>query len=84
MEKVKYKLKENLGQNEIHFFFFFRLILPKFFPAKDEEALYNQQKQDQVMTVTQIMNFLLANFRLKLKKIGKLTRPFRYDLHKIP
>ena len=36
------------------------------------------------MTVTQIMNFLLANFRLKWKKIEKLTRPFRYDLHKIP
>ena len=27
---------------------------------------------------------LIAKFRLKLKKIGKATRPFRYDLNKIP
>ena len=26
---------------------------------------------------------LIANFRLKLKKAGKATRPFRYDLNKI-
>ena len=26
---------------------------------------------------------LIANFRLKLKKIGKTTRPFRYDLNQI-
>ena len=27
---------------------------------------------------------LIANFRIKLKKVGKTTRPFRYDLNKIP
>ena len=27
---------------------------------------------------------LIAKFRLKLKKIGKTTRPFRYDLSQIP
>ena len=27
---------------------------------------------------------LIAKFRLKLKKIGKSTRPFRYDLNQIP
>ena len=27
---------------------------------------------------------LLAKFRLKLKKAGKTTRPFRYDLNQIP
>ena len=27
---------------------------------------------------------LLAKFRLKLKKVGKTTRPFRYDLNQIP
>ena len=26
--------------------------------------------------------FLIAKFRLKLKKVGKTTRPFRYDLIK--
>ena len=27
---------------------------------------------------------LIAKFRLKLKKIGKTTRPFRYDINQIP
>ena len=60
-----------------------RLII--FFAAKDGEALYSQQKQDWELTVAQIMNsFLIAKFRLKLKKVGKTTRPFRYDLNQIP
>ena len=59
-----------------------RLII--FFAAKDREALYSQQKQDWELTVAQIMNsFLIAKFRLKLKKVGKTTRPFRYDLNQI-
>ena len=57
-----------------------RLII--FFVAKDGEALYSQQKQDQELTVVQIMNSLLKNS--DLKKIGKTTRPFRYDLGQIP
>ena len=56
-----------------------RLII--FFVAKDGEALYSQQKQDQELTVVQIMNSLLKNS--DLKKIGKTTRPFRYDLNQI-
>ena len=32
-----------------------------FFAAKDGEALYSQQKQDQELTVAQIMNSLLQN-----------------------
>ena len=58
-----------------------RLIIS--FEAKEGEALYSQQKQDQELTVAQIMNSLLSNFRLKLKKVGKTTRPFRYDLNQI-
>ena len=27
---------------------------------------------------------LIAKFRLKLKKVGKTTRPFRYNLNQIP
>ena len=54
-----------------------------FFAAKDGEALYSQQKQDQELTVVQIMNSL-TKFRLKLKKVGKTARPFRYDLNQIP
>ena len=54
-----------------------------FFAAKDREVLYNRQKQDQELTVAQIMNSLLPNSD-KLKKVGKTTRPFRYDLNQIP
>jgi len=57
-----------------------RLII--FFAAKDGEALYSQQKQDRELTVAQIMNSLLPNS--DLKKVGKTTRPFRYDLNQIP
>ena len=28
--------------------------------------------------------FLMAEFRLKLNKVGKMTRQFRYDLNQIP
>ena len=59
-----------------------RLII--FFAAKDGEALYSQQKQDWKMTVAQIIELLIAKFRLKLKKVGKTTTPFRYDLNQIP
>ena len=58
-----------------------RLII--FFAAKDGEALYSQQNQDQELIMAQIMT-LFVKFRLKLKKVGKTTRPFRYDLNEIP
>ena len=53
-----------------------------FFAAKDGEALYRQQKQDRELTVAQIMNSLLPNS--DLKKVGKTTRSFKYDLNQIP
>ena len=52
------------------------------FVAKDGEALYSQPKQDQELTVAQIMNSLWQN-SLKLKKVGKTTRPFRYDMNSL-
>ena len=55
-----------------------------FFAAKDGEALCSQQKQDQVLTVDSDRELLIAKFRLKLKKFGKTTRLFRYDLNQIP
>ena len=57
-----------------------RLII--FFAAKGGEALYSQQKQDQELTVAQIMSSLLQNS--DLKKVGNTTRSFRYDLNQIP
>ena len=58
-----------------------RLII--FIAAKDGEGLYSQQ-QDWELTVAQIMNSLIAKFRLILKKVGKITRSFRYGLNQIP
>ena len=46
-----------------------RLII--FFAAKDGEALYSPQKQDQEQTVAQIMNSLLPNPDLDSRKKGK-------------
>ena len=58
-----------------------RLII--LFAAKDGEALQSQQKQDQELTGSD-HELLIAKFRLKLKKMEKTTRPFRYDLNQIP
>ena len=54
-----------------------------FFAAEDGKALYNQQKQDQELTGSD-HELLIAKFRLKFQKVGKTTRPFRYELNKIP
>ena len=43
-----------------------RLIM--FLAAKDEEALYSQQKQDLELTMAQIMSFLLQNSGLNRRK----------------
>ena len=61
-----------------------RLII--FFAAKDGEALYSQQKQQQKPGADcgSDHELLIAKFRLKLKKVGKTTRPFRYGLNQIP
>ena len=47
-----------------------------------EKLYYSQQKQDWELTVAH--ELLIAKFRLKLKKLQKTTRPFRYDLNQIP
>ena len=52
-----------------------RLII--FSAAKDRGALYSQEKQDLELTMALLQNS-------DLKKVGKTTRPFRYDLNQIP
>ena len=59
-----------------------RLII--FSAAKDREALYSQQKQRPGPDCGSDDELLIAKFRLKLKNVGKTTRPFRYDLYQIP
>ena len=55
-----------------------------FFAAKDGEALYSQKKQDQELNECgSDGELLITKFRLKLKKVGKTARPFRYDLNQI-
>ena len=46
-----------------------RLII--FSAAKNGDALYSQQKQDQELTVAQIMNSLLPNSDLNGRNYGK-------------
>ena len=46
-----------------------RLIM--FFAAKDQEALQGQQKQDQELTVAQIISSLLYNSGLNWRTQGK-------------
>ena len=45
------------------------------------EKLYSQQKRPGADCVSD-QELLIAKFRLKLKKVGKISRPFRYDLNK--
>ena len=59
-----------------------RLII--YFAAKDGETLYSQQKNKTRADCGSDHELLIAKFRLKLKKVGKTTRPFRCDLNKIP
>ena len=48
------------------------------------EKLYTLSKNKPGADCGSDHKFLIAKFRLKLKKVGKTTRPFRYDLNQIP
>ena len=50
----------------------------------DGEALYSQQKTRSGADCGSDHEPLIVKFRLKLKKVGKTTRLFRYDLNQIP
>ena len=50
-----------------------------FFAAKDGEALYSQQKLG--ADCGSDNELFTAKFRIK---VGKTTRPYRYDIHQIP
>ena len=58
-----------------------RLII--LFAVKDEEVLYSQKKTRPGTDCGSDHDLLIAKFRLKLQKVGKTTRPFRYDLNQI-
>ena len=53
------------------------------FAAKDGEAPYSQQKTRPGADCGSDHELLTAKFRLKLKKVGRTTAPFRYELNQI-
>ena len=59
-----------------------RLII--FFAAKDGEALLQSAKTRPGADCGSDHELLIAKFILKLKKVEKTTKPFRYDLNEIP
>ena len=48
------------------------------------EKLYTVSKKRPGADCGSDHELLIAKFRLRLKEVGKTTRPFRYDLHQIP
>ena len=55
-----------------------------FFGGKDGEALIQSEKTRLGADCSSDHELLIAKFILKLKKVQKNTRPFRYDLNQIP
>ena len=58
-----------------------RLII--FFADKDGDTLQSAKTRPEADCRSD-HELLIDKFRLKLKKVGKTTRPFRYDLNQIP
>ena len=57
-----------------------------FFAAEDEEAdcMSAKKKKRPGADCGSDHKLFIAKFRLRFKKVGKTTRPFRYDLNQIP
>ena len=55
-----------------------------FFLAQDRGAVFSQQKTRLRDDWGSDHKLFIAKSRLKLKEVGKITRPFRFDLNKIP
>ena len=58
--------------------------MEKLYTINKEQRQDSEQEQDSVVDSGSDHQLYIAKFRLKLKKVGKTTRPFRYDLNHIP
>ena len=54
-----------------------------FFSTKEGKVRYSQQTRSGTDCASDL-ELLITKFRLKWKKVGKTTGPFRYDLNQIP
>ena len=61
-----------------------KILLIIFISAKDGKALNSQKKTRLGADCGSDHELLITKFILKLKKVGKTTRPFMYDLNQIP
>ena len=59
-----------------------RLII--LFAAKNGETIQSAKTRLRADDCRSDHEILIEEFTLKLKKVGKTTRPYRYDLNKIP
>ena len=54
-------------------------------PKKEKLYTVRKKKKKRLAVYCGLSHeLLIAKFRLKLKKVGKISRPFRYDLNQIP
>ena len=63
------------------------IILITFFAARDGSSIQSAKKKKKKRPGADCGSdhqLLRAKFRLKLKKVGKTTRPARYDFNQIP
>ena len=82
-----------LGEGEWASFYSAILCITRWSTLKSDWLYSLQPKMEKLYTVSKIKSrswrwlrpyeLLIAKFRLKLKKVGKTTRPFRYDLNQI-
>ena len=75
--------RENITQ-EHHQMVNIKIRLIIFFADEDRKALTVSKSKSNLELTGSDHELLIAKFRLKLKKVEKTTRPFRYDLNQIP
>ena len=69
--------------HEYHQMFDTKIRLIIFFAAEDGETIQSAKTRPKADCGSD-PQFLIANFRLTLKTIGKTIRSFRYDINQIP